>query len=197
MYSFLLKSLQNDCEVDSPNMGSNIKIWCQKSVWCSFLWKKSFSLSDSQLRIGNFIECSLCQDIEFPHPSQKLCVIFDSYLSFVFHANQLWNGMGQPPLLLILLFWTHELSCISFPVLDVSKIANSILTKKAFTLTSFKMFLIFTTKIAMIRILSGFTPLHAIYFLWKSSFSLKSPIPYIYTRVLLFLSLSVEIVILF
>lgn len=128
MQSFLLKSLLNDCKVDPYNLGSNIKIWCQKSVWCSSFWKKSFSLSDSQLRVGNFIECSLCQDIEFPHPSQKLCVIFDSHLSFVFRAYQLWNGLGQTPLLLLLLFWAHEFSCISFPVLDVNKVVNSTLT---------------------------------------------------------------------
>lgn len=128
MQSFLLKSLLNGCKVDSYNLGSNIKMWCQKSVWCSSFWKKSFSLSGSQLRVGNFIECSLCQDIEFPRPSQKLCVTSDSHLSFVFHAYQLWNDMGHPPLLLLLPFWTHELSRISFPVLDVNKVVNSILT---------------------------------------------------------------------
>lgn len=102
--------------------------------------------------MGNFIECAPCQDIEFPHPSQKLCVIFDSYLSFVFHAYQLWNGRGQPPMLLTLPFWTHEFSCISFPVLDVNKIANSIITKKKKHYSNH--FLILITKIAITRILS-------------------------------------------
>lgn len=130
MQSFSLKSLQSGWKVDSCNLGSHIKIQCEKSARCASSWKKSFSLSDSQLRVGNCIECSLCQDIEFPQPSQKLCVFFDSYLSFVFQTYQLWDGMGQPPLLLTGLFWTHKLSCISFPVLDVNEIANSIVTPK-------------------------------------------------------------------
>lgn len=186
LLSFLLKSLWNGCKLDSYNLGSNIKIRCQKSVWCSSFWKKTFSLSGSQLRVGNFIECSLCQDIEFPHPSQKLCVIFYSHLSFVFHAYQLWNGLGQPPLLLILLFWTHELRCISFPVLDVNKVANSILTHKKHHSYQFQDVSVLITKIAIIRILSGFILPHKIYFVWKLSFPSDSPIPNISPCILFF-----------
>lgn len=101
----------------------------EKSARCSSFWKKSPSQWESQLRVGNFIECSLCQDIEFPHPSQNLCVIFDlSLCSLPISYEKAWGRIccsclcGSGPM---------SSARFHFLSLDVNEIANSVVIKRA------------------------------------------------------------------
>lgn len=127
----LLKSLQSSWKVDSYHLGSNIKIWCQKPARCSSFWKKSSSRWDSWLRVGNFIECSLCQDIEFPHPSQSFVLSLTPMFSLCSSAisyEKAWAASAAPA---FCGSGPMSSALFHFLSLDVNEIANSIIIKRA------------------------------------------------------------------
>ena len=104
---------------DTCNLESEYQRQMSEAACSSSFWQSSFCLSVSHYRGGNFIECPLCQDIGFSHPSQKLCVIFDSYLSLCampISYETPWGGFhGSWLALLDPWVQLYFISCLSGP----------------------------------------------------------------------------------